>query len=46
MALCICPHTDPYECWRIRYNIADTEVDADGGPCSCVCHEGEDDDED
>lgn len=42
---CACASPDAYACWRIRYPETGPEADeveADGGPCMCDCHEDED----
>ena len=49
---CACKSPDAYECWAIRYDLPPDfmgeEVEMDGGPCQCACHEPDpfDDDED
>lgn len=40
---CACRFTDAYDCWSSRYPSPDLqtakEIEMDGGPCSCACHE-------
>lgn len=43
MTPCACHSTDPYACWSCRYDVEESAVEDDGGPCMCGCHEGEDD---
>jgi hypothetical protein len=47
---CACHSDDAYECWRSRYNIDVDEpgygIEADGGPCHCVCHDRREEDYD
>ena len=38
---CACPSRDASTCWEIRYGVLPHEVEADGGPCQCLCHEWE-----
>lgn len=39
---CACVDSDAYECWRRRYHLFSHEdVEDDGGPCACVCHDVE-----
>lgn len=40
---CACHATDPYACWSSRYDVEESAVEEDGGPCMCDCHEGEGD---
>ena len=40
---CACPVDDRYWCWAHRYGVQVHEVEEDGGPCECPCHEEEDD---
>jgi hypothetical protein len=45
---CACVAHDAYSCWGARYGFRSFDVDAiheDGGPCSCICHEPEDEDD-
>lgn len=42
--LCACKSHDEWLCWSIRYGIELSEVEQDGGPCECVCHEEEHED--
>lgn len=44
---CACQSVDEYRCWEMRYGPRDWdvgEVEMDGGPCECPCHDEEDDD--
>jgi len=48
---CACKSIDTYECWDIRYSghafcHSIEEIEADGGPCECGCHEFDLDDDD
>lgn len=37
---CACVAEDPHDCWRSRYGLSFCEsVEADGGPCMCLCHD-------
>ena len=39
---CVCTEDDEYCCWAERYNmwsVSTEEIEADGGPCSCSCHD-------
>jgi len=41
---CACRADDRYECWAIRHgmtqaNYCQIDVDTDGGPCECPCHD-------
>ena len=39
---CACRSEDAYRCWEERYGPRDWdvgEVDMDGGPCECPCHD-------
>lgn len=45
---CACPRGSAYECWAARYDLrrwdgsfvrSRREIEADGGPCECFCHE-------
>jgi hypothetical protein len=45
---CICREFSATACWRQRYNLDwDDDVQEDGGPCMCACHDiwGDEDDE-
>jgi hypothetical protein len=45
---CACKSIDAYECWALRYNLlwhSHAEIDDDGGPCECMCHECDPDDD-
>ena len=50
MAGCACKSHDSYTCWSLRYHprtfLTNQEIDQDGGPCECACHEPEHDSED
>jgi hypothetical protein len=35
---CACWNQDCYDCWRARYGKVG-DVDIDGGPCECACHD-------
>jgi hypothetical protein len=41
-----CKSPDAYDCWSIRYNghicFSSHEVEKDGGPCECTCHQRSD----
>ncbi len=38
--VCACIRDDAHDCWRARYSLPMCEsVEADGGPCECVCHD-------
>jgi len=50
---CACHSTDAYDCWQSRYPSNDAndvqtarEIEMDGGPCSCACHDGREEDYD
>ena len=48
---CCCVHPDAYDCFALRYDMSfdatHQEVERDGGPCECMCHDDDDfDDED
>lgn len=46
---CACPSEDAYRCWATRYGPRDWdigEIEMDGGPCECPCHDDEDEDTD
>ena len=38
-----CKSHDPYDCWALRYfghtDVSGMQVDEDGGPCECPCHD-------
>jgi hypothetical protein len=40
---CACRYRDAYDCWSSRYPRIEVwsaqEIEADGGPCSCPCHD-------
>lgn len=45
---CACRRRDAYECWAARYPQASStddpldefeEIEAQGGPCDCPCHD-------
>ena len=39
---CACHAASDYDCWRSRYNMhsaSRSEVEFDGGPCQCSCHD-------
>ena len=39
-AECACVDSSAYECWRRRYHLFPSEdVEEDGGPCGCPCHD-------
>jgi hypothetical protein len=45
---CACKAEDRYDCWAVRYDMprafyCQIDIDADGGPCECMCHDEEDD---
>jgi len=46
---CACKGSDKWDCWAVRYSlprhISDFrhEVENDGGPCECSCHDADDD---
>lgn len=41
---CACVANDAFKCWRVRNGIpAGETVAKSGGPCTCDCHETEDD---
>lgn len=44
---CACRYTDAYDCWSSRYPSDEVrsaqEIEADGGPCHCVCHDQHED---
>ncbi len=42
---CACVDASPIACWAIRYNIHDSEVTENGGPCTCLCHDNSEDEE-
>jgi hypothetical protein len=42
-AECACVDSSAVACWAIRHEIPDWEVEDDGGPCMCECHNGCDD---
>lgn len=45
---CACVSEDAYECWAWRYGIDEQDlaaIEIDGGPCECVCHKREEDEE-
>lgn len=44
MSDCACVSSSATSCWAIRYNIDPMDVELDGGPCMCACHDGCDDD--
>lgn len=41
--VCACHNEDPYECWASRYKVPRNRnaIEADGGPCECICHSKE-----
>ena len=47
---CACHYTDAYDCWSSRYLYptdkvqSAQEIEADGGPCQCECHDEHDQD--
>jgi hypothetical protein len=44
---CACVSTDAYRCWAVRYGKSAwdrAEIDMDGGPCECACHEDDEED--
>lgn len=44
---CACVEDDAYDCWAqryLRYGRSPSDVIADGGPCDCSCHQGNEDD--
>jgi hypothetical protein len=50
---CACHSDDAYDCWQSRYPSNDAsevqtaqEIEMDGGPCSCSCHDRRDEDYD
>jgi hypothetical protein len=50
---CACVSDDPYSCWSRRYDLGSfdclpchEDVDIDGGPCECGCHDDRRYDED
>lgn len=47
---CACHSTDAYDCWASRYPTNERqsaqEIEQDGGPCDCVCHDESDEDYD
>ena len=47
---CVCVDADAYVCWRSRYRSdwvnTREEVIEDGGPCRCMCHKDDDDEDD
>lgn len=42
---CACKSDDRYDCWALRYYrhtaVSGMQVDEDGGPCGCSCHDEE-----
>lgn len=44
---CACVSDDAHDCWAIRYGMRPMasfrDVERDGGPCQCGCHEPDDD---
>ena len=40
---CACKSDDRYECWSVRYGtgmrFTCEQIDLDGGPCECSCHD-------
>jgi len=47
---CACHSTDAYDCWSSRYPSFEAqsvqEIEADGGPCQCACHDQREEDYD
>lgn len=41
---CACQIRSATNCWALRYDIDPMDVELDGGPCLCACHDGCDDD--
>ena len=44
---CACHNHDAYDCWRSRHQDWDAsreEIERDGGPCECACHDLDPDD--
>lgn len=48
--VCACHSTDAYDCWSSRYPSDEVqsaqEIENDGGPCQCSCHDERDEDYD
>jgi hypothetical protein len=46
---CACKSGDAHNCWALRYHghtgVSELTINDEGGPCECVCHEVEQDDE-
>ena len=43
---CSCHALDAYDCWTSRYGVRGRiNIEMDGGPCQCVCHDEVEDDE-
>lgn len=44
---CACVSIDAYACWARRYNMtfACQAIEDSGGPCQCVCHDDERDED-
>lgn len=47
---CACHSDDAYDCWSSRYRTDEPqsaqEIEQDGGPCQCSCHDKRDEDYD
>jgi len=47
---CACHSTDAYDCWQSRYPSNERqsaqEIEMDGGPCQCSCHDEQEEDYD
>ena len=47
---CACRFTDAYDCWTSRYpsdpDTTTQDIETDGGPCHCCCHDERDEDYD
>lgn len=46
MNKCACVSTDERICFAARYGISLHEVEPQGGPCECCCHDREEDEDD
>ena len=46
---CCCKQSNAYDCWRERYRELywrdAQEIENEGGPCECLCHDRPDEEE-